>query len=146
MKSAFLLPFFLLASCSMVKDWREIRTAPMSYGQCFDGLSYVANGDGFTADLIESDRGLGIYQSRWRQLPLALNRPGRYRLYAEVLLDEGSATAGWTIRYVIEQQKVKDLRKSLEPQEDDWSDDGQNRERETIFGEKLVRRLASATP
>jgi hypothetical protein len=146
MKTAFLLPLLLcLPSCSAIMDWREVSTAPMTYGECYDGLAYIANRDGFTADLLVSDRGLGYWQSRWRERQLGLGRPGRYRLCAEILIDEGSSTSGWTIRYAIEQQKVKDLRKSLEPTEDDWSSDGQDRERETIFGEKLVRKLCNKT-
>jgi hypothetical protein len=37
---------------------------------------------------------------------------------------------------------VKDLGRSRQPREEDWSDDGQDREKESILGEKLVRRLA----
>jgi hypothetical protein len=114
----------------------------MTFGECFDGLIAIANSTGFTADIAACDRGLGLWQSRWRMRQLGLNRPGRYRLRAEVMIDEGSSAKGWPIRYVIEQQKVKDLRKSLEPSETDWSNDGQDREIETIFGEKLVRRLS----
>ena len=114
----------------------------MTLGECFDGLIFVANSSGFTADVSACDRGLGFWQSRWRLRQLGLNRPGRYRLRAEVMLDEGSTAAGWPIRYVVEQQKVKDLRHSMDPREEDWSSDGQDREIETIFGEKLVRRLS----
>ena len=136
---------FLLAACGTVTDWRELRSAPMTFGECYDGLVFVAKKDGFAADTMGSDRGLGTWQSRWRERQIGLGRPGRYRLRAEILIDEGSSTAGWPIRYAIEQDKVKDLRKSLQPAEEDWSADGQDREREVIFGEKLVRRLAGKT-
>ena len=76
---------------------------------------------------------------------LGLNRPGRYRLRAEVLFDEGSPDKGWPVRFVVEQQKVKDLRRSMEPAEEDWSSDYQDREAETILGERLSRRLSSKT-
>ncbi len=136
---AFAAPFF--ASCGNVHNWRELQTAPMTFGECYDGLLYLAKNDGFTIDVSASDRGLGTLQSRWRFRQLGLNRPGRYRLIAEVMIDEGSAQKGWPVRYVIMQEKVKDLRRSMEPRESDWSKDGQDRERETIFGERLVRRL-----
>jgi hypothetical protein len=58
------------------------------------------------------------------------------------MLEEGSALGGWPVRFAIEQQKVEDLRRSNDPREDDWSDHGQDREREAIFADKLVRRLA----
>lgn len=132
-------PFF--ASCGTVHDWRELQTAPMTFGECYDGLLYVATHAGFAVDASASDRGMGTLQSRWRQRQLGLGRPGRYRLIAEVMIDEGTAQKGWPVRYVIMQEKVKDLRKSMEPQEGDWSKDGQDRERETLFGEMLVRRV-----
>ncbi|HEX5052809.1 MAG TPA: hypothetical protein VFZ65_13615 [Planctomycetota bacterium] len=132
----------LFAACGTVTDWREMRTAPMTFGQCYDGLEFIASHDGFTADLAVSDRGLGTWESRWRNRQLGLGRPGRYRLVAEVLIDEGSTEQGWPIRYAIMQEKVKDLRNSMDPREEDWSSDGQDSEREAILGEKLVRRLA----
>ncbi|MEO6597200.1 MAG: hypothetical protein ABIP94_20850 [Planctomycetota bacterium] len=132
----------LLSACGTVTDWREIKTAPMALGEAYDGLQYIASRDGFTADVTATDRGLGTWQSRWRQRQLGLGRPGRYRLVVEILLDEGSTAAGWPIRYAIRQEKVKDLRYSMDPREEDWSSDGQDSEREAILGEKLVRRLA----
>jgi len=144
MKSAIcLLPLFLsFAACGTVTDWRELKSAPMTFGACYDGLTFIATRDGFQIDTLASDRGIGTWQSRWRERQLGLNRPGRYRLRAEVMIEEGSTEAGWPIRYAVEQQQVKDLGRSRQPREEDWSGDGQDRERETIFGEKLVRRLA----
>ncbi len=138
-----LLPLLLsFAACGTVTDWREMKSAPMTFGTCYDGLLFIATRDGFRPDSLASDRGVGTWQSVWRERQIGLGRPGRYRLRAEVLIEEGSTEAGWPIRYAIQQQKVKDLRHSLQPAEEDWSDDGQDREREVIFGEKLVRRLA----
>jgi len=137
-----LFSLFSTSACGTVSDWRELKSAPMAFGDCYAGLIYVANHHGFAPDVSVCDRGLGLWQSRWRLRQLGLNRPGRYRLRAEVMIDEGSTTAGWPIRYVIEQQKVKDLRHSTDPTEDDWSDDYQDRENEAIFGEKLARRLS----
>lgn len=139
-----LLPFAALASCGTVTDWREMKSAPMTFGECYDGLEFIAGRDGFTPDPLACDRGVGTWQSRWRERQIGLGRPGRFRLRAEILIDEGSPGDGWPIRFAIDQQKVKDLRKSMQPSEDDWSDDDQDREREAIFGEKLVRRLAPA--
>ncbi len=132
-----------LTACGTVSDWRDVNTAPMTFAECFDGLIFVATNHGFSPDVPNCDRGNGLWQSRWQPRHLGLGRPGRYRLRAEVMIDEGSPTKGWPIRYVIEQQKVKDLRRSLEPTEDDWSRDGQDAESEAIFGEKLARRLGS---
>ncbi|HZN39648.1 MAG TPA: hypothetical protein VFD82_12640 [Planctomycetota bacterium] len=143
MKSALRwLPLcFLFAGCGTIIDWREVKTDPMTIAECYDGFVYIAGKDGFAADTAACDRGLGTWQSRWRQRALPLGRPQRYRLRGEILLDEGSAEHGWTIRYAIEQEKVKDLRHSQNPGPSDWSPDGQDGEREATLGEKLARRL-----
>jgi hypothetical protein len=132
----------LFVACGTVHDWRELRTDPMTLAEAYEGIAFVASGDGFLNDASVSDRGLGTWQSRWKQRTLENRHPGRFRLRAEVLLDQGSAANGWPIRYAILQQTVKDLRRSVTPQEDDWSNNGQDREREAILGEKLFRRLA----
>jgi hypothetical protein len=119
-----------------------MQTDPMTIGEVYDGLLAIAAGDGFAVDASTSDRGNGLLQSRWRQRTLERHFPGRYRLRAEIMLEEGSALGGWPVRFAIEQQKVEDLRRSNDPREDDWSDHGQDREREAIFADKLVRRLA----
>jgi hypothetical protein len=133
----------LLGACGTVRDWREVKSAPMSLGDCYQGLAFIAQNSGFAADEAACDRGLGIWQSRWKMRQLGLGRPGRYRLRAEVLLDEGSAQKGWPVRFHVEQQKVKELRHSLDPREEDWSGDGQHREMEELFGDKLARRLTA---
>ncbi len=140
------LPLFLLlfTSCMHVRDWRELRTEPMPIGQCYEGLDYIAAAVGFVSDASVSDRGEGIWQSRWRGRVLddPKRHPARFRLVAEIELDRGSPTTGWPIRFVVEQQWIEDLRKSLNPKEDDWSWKGQDKEAEAILGERLLRRLA----
>jgi hypothetical protein len=147
MKYALLLSLTFLASCTNITEWREMRTAPMKYAECYDGVVDIATHNGFTADTTISDRGLGVWQSRWRErVADNAGRSGRYRLRAEVMMEEGSTTSGWPLRFAIEQQKVKDLRKSMDPTEDDWSDDGQYGDREVILAEQLVRRLVPEKP
>ncbi len=139
----------LLASCGTVRSWRELQTEPMTLGEAFDGLVHVANGAGFTSDASVTDRGMGVWQSRWRTRVLPpVGHPARFRLRAEILVDEGSAAAGWPMRYAVDQETVDDLRRSIDPREEDWSSAGQDREKEAILGEALARRLAprSVTP
>jgi hypothetical protein len=134
---------FLFASCGLVREWRELQTAPMTIGECFDGINFVATGAGFASDGSVTDRGLGTWQSRWRFRVLRPSgRPARYRVHAEILVDEGSAAKGWPIRFAVDQEKVEDLRRSMDPREEDWSPDGQDKETEATLGEALVRRLA----
>lgn len=147
MKSLSLLSTvsLLLASCGTVHDWREIKTAPMTQAECYEGLVYVATRGGLAADIPNCDRGLGTWQSRWRVRQLPIFGLGRYRLRAEMLLDEGSAAEGWIIRYAVEQQKVEDPRRRTDPTEDDWEDAGQDREAEATLGSRLERKLGPKT-
>lgn len=133
----------LLGACGTVRDWRELRSGPMALGECYESVAFIVQNSGFAADEAACDRGYGIWQSRWRMRHLGLGRPGRFRLRAEVLLDEGSVEKGWPVRFCVEQQKVKELRNSLEPREDDWSNDGQNTELEELIADKLARRLTA---
>ena len=126
-----------------MRDWRELKTAPMTLGECMDGVVHVAKGAGFMSDDSVTDRGMGIWQSRWRgRVMRPSGNPARYRLYLEVLVEEGSAADGWPIRYTVDQEKVDDLRRSIEPREEDWSSTSQDSETEAILGEAFVRRLA----
>jgi hypothetical protein len=131
----------LLAACGTVRDWREMRSDPMPIGQCFDGIVEIA-GTEFVADASGTDRGEGLYLSRWRQRVLPNRHLARNRLRLEVMLDEGSATTGWPIRYYVEQETVDDPRRDRDPREEDWSADGQDSEKEVLFGERLMRRVA----
>jgi len=134
---------FLFASCGLVRDWRELESKPMPIGECFDGVAHCATGMRFTPDDSVTDRGFGVWQSRWRQrVKSPVGHPARYRLRVEILVDDGSARTGWPLRFAIDQEWIDDLRRANSPEEQDWSSDGQDRELEAIFGEALRRKLA----
>ena len=133
----------LLVSCGTVHNWRELQTEPMSLGAAWDGFVEVVTArDGWRTDHSATDRGNGVWQSRWKKREMERNFPIRNRVRMEILIDEGSREKGWLLRYVIEQEKVEDLRRHAAPREEDWSADGQDGEGETILGERLARRLA----
>lgn len=135
--------FSLLASCGSVRNWRELQTEPMSLGEAWQGwVDIVTSRDGWVVDHSETDRGNGEWQSRWKHRETERNFPIRNRLRMEILIDEGSRQEGWLVRYVVEQEICKDLRRHQAPGEDDWSSNGQNSEAEAVLGERLVRRLA----
>jgi hypothetical protein len=137
---------WLLAGCGSVKSWQEMTTKPMRQGEVFAAVDQLARADGFLPDAANSDTGLGTWQSRWRNRQIGLGRPGRFRLRVEVMIDEGSLETGWPVRYLVEQQKVKDLKKSINPTEDDWSSDGQDAEKEFLFARRLSLRLGLENP
>ena len=135
--------FSLLASCGSFHSWRELQTEPMSLGEAWQGwVDIVTSRDGWVVDHSSTDRGNGVWQSRWKRRETERNFPVRSRLVMEVLIDDGSRTEGWLIRYAIEQEICEDLRRHQEPAEEDWSSYGQNAEVEAVLGERLVRRLA----
>ncbi|MGE3175595.1 MAG: hypothetical protein AB7O97_23425 [Planctomycetota bacterium] len=141
--SPCLLLLALLPACGTVREWQELQTGPASRAEVYDAVEFLARTDGFAPEVGACDRGLAVWESRWRFRQLGLGRPGRFRLRAEILIDDGSAETGWIVRYCVEQQQVKDLKKSMDPAEEDWSDGGQDGEREFLFGERLRRRLAT---
>lgn len=130
----------MFASCQSF-EWREYRSGPATQAEVYDAIDYLARTDGFGPSA-ESDRGLAIWVSRWRVQQIGLGRPGRLKLHAEIVLDQSNPEEGFLVRYWIERQSVADLGKSLEPEEDDWEDDGQDEEREYLFGERLRRKLS----
>lgn len=140
---ALLGSLLLLPACGTSFEWKEFRSGPTTQAEVFDAIEELAKAEGFGPSA-ECDRGLAVWVSRWRQQQLGLGRPGRLRLRAEILLEESSPTEGFTVRYWFERQKVKELKYSQNPREQDWSDDGQDEEREYLFGEKLRRRLPKA--
>jgi len=129
-----------LAGCRTAFEWREVETGPAPRAEVYDAVDYLARGDGFLPGP-DCDRGLGIWESKWKYRHLGLGRPGRYRLRAELMIDQGSSETGWLVRYKIDQQKVDDLRKATNPRERDWETDGQDTEREALFGERFRLRF-----
>jgi hypothetical protein len=142
LRSSFLLllqlPWFV--ACSTPYEWREMQSGSATRAEVFQAIDTTAQTDGYMPGS-GCDRGMGLWESKWRYRQLGLGRPGRFRLLVELLLDDGSTADGWTVRYRIEQQMVDDLRRSMDPLEDDWESAGQDFEREELFGERLRMRL-----
>jgi hypothetical protein len=135
-KSPVLLLFLCAASCGTARNWTEVPVRSLSFAEVYDGIEMVSR-DGFVPSPEDCDRGLGIYQSRWHESGQSLGlRPIRVRLRAEIM-EGGSREKGWVVRYCVEQQKVKDMGKFTEVAEKDWSNDGQDTEREANIGNRL---------
>ncbi|MAD33510.1 MAG: hypothetical protein CMJ88_07110 [Planctomycetes bacterium] len=138
-----ILLFTSLASCGSFRNWRELQTEPMTLGEAWQGWQdIVTSRDGWVVDHSATDRGNGVWQSRWKRRETERNFPVRSRLCMEVLVEDGSRKDGWVMRFAVEQEICEDLRRHQEPAEDDWSGFGQNAEAEKVLGERLARRLA----
>ncbi len=136
-----LLPILLLSmltvSCaSSRRDWRELALPDVPLQDAWGTFERYARQTGHPAEPQETDRGLRIYVSKWSTRPMSIGRRGgmggRTRLRAEfVPLAEsrahaGESLAGWLIRFCIERQTVKDMARTMQPDEDDWSYEGQD--------------------
>lgn len=138
-----ILLFTSLAACGSFRNWRELQTEPMTLGEAWQGWQdIVTSRDGWVVDHSATDRGNGVWQSRWKRRETERNFPVRSRLCMEVLIDDGSRKDGWVMRFAVEQEICEDLRRHQEPTEEDWSGFGQNAEAEKVLGERLARRLA----
>ncbi|HEB52353.1 MAG TPA: hypothetical protein ENI87_03755 [bacterium] len=142
-RALLLLSLGLLASCGSVHHWRELQTDAMPLGEAWNGFVEIVTGrNGFATDYAGTDRGNGVWLSRWKRRELAGNYRGRIRLRGEFLVDDGSTQEGWLLRYYIEREKVEDLRRHRDPREEDYSADGQDTQAEEDLYQRLVRRLS----
>lgn len=135
------LALLVLPACGTYHRWQEIETAPMPQAELFDAIEYIAVKNGYTPDIGECDRGLGHYQSRWRQSHQWVGRPVRYRLMVDVDYENLLPNDGYLVRYAVERQKIGNPARSMDPREEDWSNDGQEAEAEYLFGTSLQLRL-----
>ena len=116
MRPLSIVLFSLLASCGTFRNWRELQTEPMSLGEAWQGwVDIVTSRDGWVVDHSATDRGNGLWQSRWKRREIDRNFPVRSRLCMEILVDDGSRNDGWIVRYVIEQEICEDLRRHQDP-------------------------------
>lgn len=128
-----------LAACATRHDFVELRAGDRTLGEVWGAVDRVASTDGFRQDMAASDRGLGIYQTRWDRRVLGLGRSGRRRLHCEIVPDRENDDH-LMVRFYVEQQRVQDLGMST-PTEKDWDDAGQDGVYQNIFVERLARFL-----
>jgi len=129
-----------LAACGSHRNFVELKAHDRTFGEIWEGIDQVASSDGFRVDSSETDRGRGIYQTRWDRKVLNLGRSGRRRLHAEIVPDP-DATEHSMVRFYVEQEKVTDLGKTFNVEERDWDSAGQDTQYQQIFVERLARVL-----
>lgn len=132
----------LLAACANTRrDWQEVASPPAPFEEVWDAVRNTAQVNQYTEDTRASDRGLGVFQTRWKTAELPFGRGRRSRLRAEIERVE-EAPNGWLVRFYVERQTVRDIGRSLFPEEDDWSADGQDRDTEVRLLRQLQLRFA----
>lgn len=135
------VPAAALAACGVSRTkWREVPTGPMPFQDVWVAVEEAARSDGYAKDEAKSDRGLGKFTTRWFERGgLGFGRNSRTRLHAEI--EPRRVGEGWLVRYWAERQHVPDMAKSISPDEEDWSRDGQDTALEERFGMKLRLRF-----
>jgi hypothetical protein len=133
-----LLACLAASACHTPPTWREADLGPVAFEDAWDGLVQIAAVDGFPLDQADTDRGHKVFASRWRRREIGFGRIARQRVHAEF---ERSDAQTWIVRYYVEQQKVEDLAKTMNPPDDAWESAGQDAETEQRFAAKLNMRF-----
>lgn len=116
----------------------------MAFEQVWSEVQAVAALHGYQRDPKVTDDGLRIYQSKWKTRTFGFGNTERTRVRAEVERPKDKPT-GWLVRFYVERQTVKDFAKAMDPEEKDWSSNGQHKGVEELMDAQLRRRLALET-
>jgi hypothetical protein len=129
----------LAAACGTPRlEWRDLELGERDFEQVWTVFDAVSRQTGHPP-ATETDRGLRVYVSRWRERALGFGRTRRTRVRGEFDRDEGSRA--WNLRYLVEAQRVDDMARSLEPGPDDWEAAGQDAELEQRIDAQMRYRL-----
>jgi hypothetical protein len=156
-------PFLLLllsasaiaSACAGPRQWRDLGERAVPFEQVWTAVVETSSRHGFAIDHSGSDRGRGIYQSRWRTWAQGFGQTHRLRIHAE--MEQGEVVdsrRSWRLRFHVERQTVPDMARSMDPREADWEADGQERDLEDVieaqlrlrFGDKLGSLARPAEP
>ncbi len=129
--SSLLLLLASLASCTSPPKPLEIEV-PLGFGEAWEHFVDVANRAGFRQDTGETDRGLRVFVSRWRESPAPFGKGSRTRLHGEFEQNQDAPDV-WRLDFWVERQIVKDIAIGYDAQDKDWSAAGQDAEREQIL-------------
>ncbi len=139
-RGSALLALSALCSCGTSWEWQEVNAGEMAFEDVWVAMVDVAQVDGYPIDQATTDRGMKIFQSRWRTIELPFRQGSRKRVHAEFEQREKD----WWVLFYVERQKITDIDQTFDPEEDAWSGDGQDTETERRFGVKLARRFRDA--
>jgi hypothetical protein len=92
-----------------------------------------------------TDRGLRAYHSRWvtREYGALRNATVRRRLHAE-FEPSSNQPGAWQVKLCVEREVVKDMIKKMNPTENDWSSDGQDKDTENRIAIQIQMELGVA--
>ncbi len=123
----------LLTACASEPKWRTVDVkAP--FGEAWNAFVDVGVTNGYRQfdGPDGTDRGMRVFVSTWRESPAPFRMSARTRLRGKFERPEGQDDA-WQIRFYVQRQKVREIEAGFDPHEADWSDDGQDGDREDII-------------
>ena len=133
---ALLCASLVLSSCALFGKQnfrhRELDVRKHTFGQVWRGFDGASRRQGFLSEPGKTDRGAKKYESRWIERIAPFRRGRRFRLAAEFVRPEDQP-AVWRIRYYVETQRVDNLKKVMNPEEDDWEPAGQDGLKEDVL-------------
>jgi len=141
-RCAVVLPLLLAACATPMREWRDLGERELPFEDVWNGVVETCSRHGFVIDERESDRGRGVFTSRWRTSTMGFGQSRRQRVRAELIPgSEAGARVAWQLRFCVERQTVGDMARSLDPRETDWKPDGQERGMEDIIEAQLRLRF-----
>ena len=126
--------------------WEQPAQHDLTFDNIFDACLGTARTE-FRIDPAKIDRGLGTIRTRWKNKLAAWGKGRRSRAYFEVVQAEAGdhpKAPKLQVRYYVERQRHVDMATPLDPKEEDWKSDGQDRRVEALLARHLQLRLAQA--
>ena len=110
MAAAVVVVVGALAACEGPRAWRDLGERPLPFETVWNAVVETSSRHGFAADNSATDRGRGVFQSRWRTQTQGFNDSHRLRVRAEMERgNEADAGLGWRVRFCVERQSVTDM-------------------------------------
>ena len=81
--SVLFVAAWIRGSCQSPPQWRELRSSEYGFGRLWEEFEDIGRSQGYPPDDQVTDRGLRIYQSKWRTIEAAFGNAHRTRLHAE---------------------------------------------------------------
>ncbi len=114
----------LLTSCfGSSFAYREVEVPDMASGVVWSRAVQAVKRHGYKTDVAATDKGLLVYQSRWKGAAGAFRRAERRRMRMEIEHQEGGVNL---LRFYVERQVIDDMGRNLRPREEDWQAAGQH--------------------
>ena len=126
------LTAILTGGCLTGGDYVRVDVENGQFEDLWNQFVRIAQTNGCMPNPSETDRGQRVYVSAWIENPAPFGKGFRTRLHARFNRPEDQ-TKGWVLEFYVQRQIVDDFANSWEPAEDDWSDEGQDVQRQRIL-------------